>query len=415
MTAVPRELDIVVYGATGFVGRLTAAYLAEHLPSGLKVALAGRSRRRLENVRAELGGAARDWPLIEADATDPESLAALAAGTRIVLSTVGPYAKFGLPLVQACAEAGTDYVDLTGEVLFHRESIDRFDDTARRTGARIVHSCGFDSVPSDLGVHALHRAAQADDAGALTDTTLVVTALRGGISGGTIDSVRTQIDAVRTDAGLRKVAARPYSLSPDPSREPQLGRQNDLALVDGKTIAPELAGWKAPFFMASYNTRVVRRSNALTGWNYGSAFRYREVMSVGSSPISPILAGGLAAGIGALALGLSFPPTRFLLDKALPGPGDGPSDTTRRRGFFTIDLYTTTTSGARYTTRFAAQGDPGYQATSVMLGESALSLAVGGSALHPGGGVLTPAVAFGDVLTERLRTAGFEITTRRLP
>lgn len=415
MTAAPREFDIVVYGATGFVGRLTAAYLAEHLPSGLKVALAGRSRTRLEQVRAELGAAAADWPLVEADAGRPESLATLAASTRIVLTTVGPYAKFGLPLVQACAEAGTDYVDLTGEVLFHRESIDRFDEVAHRTGARIVHSCGFDSIPSDLGVHALYRAAQADDAGELTDTTLVVTAFRGGISGGTIDSLRNQIDVVRKDPAQRKVAARPYSLSPDVSQEPQLGRQNDLALVDGKTIAPELSGWKAPFVMASYNTRIVRRSNALTGWDYGKSFRYREVMSVGTSPVSPVLAGGVAAGLGALVLGLSFPPTRFLLDKVLPAPGEGPSESSRERGFFTIDLYTTTTTGARYTTRFAAQGDPGYKATAVMLGESALSLAVGGSALHAGGGVLTPAVAFGDVLTDRLRAAGFEITTRRLP
>lgn len=411
MTA-SRDLDIVVYGATGFVGRLTAAYLAEHLPTSVTVGLAGRSVSRLEKVRAELG---TDWPLIEANADDPASLAALAQATRVVITTVGPYAKYGLPLVQACAEAGTDYVDLTGEVLFHRESIDKFDDVARRTGARIVHSCGFDSIPSDLGVHALHRAAQADGAGALTDTTFVLTSFRGGISGGTIDSVRRQLDAVRKDSDARKVAARPYSLSPDHTREPDVGRQNDFAMVDGKSIAPEQSGWKAPFFMASYNTRVVRRSNALTDWAYGQKFAYREVMSVGSSPISPVLAGVVTGGLGALVAGLTFPPTRFLLDKVLPAPGEGPSEKTRERGHFTADLYTTTESGARYTARVAAKGDPGYKATAVMLAESALSLAVGGSDLHAGGGVLTPAVAFGDVLTGRLREAGFEISARRLP
>ncbi|MFD3811210.1 saccharopine dehydrogenase family protein [Rhodococcus sp. NPDC058639] len=411
MTA-SRDLDIVVYGATGFVGRLTAAYLAAHLPTGVAVGLAGRSVERLEKVRGELG---TDWPLIEADSDDPVSLASLARATRVVISTVGPYAKYGLPLVEACAEAGTDYVDLTGEVLFHRESIDRFDDVARRTGARIVHSCGFDSIPSDLGVHALFRAAEADDAGALTDTTFVLTSLRGGISGGTIDSMRVQLDAVRKDSAARKIAARPYSLSPDPAQEPDLGRQNDFAMVDGKSIAPELSGWKAPFVMASYNTRVVRRSNALTNWAYGKKFAYREVMSVGSSAFSPVLAGVVAAGSGALAAGLAFPPTRFLLDKVLPAPGEGPSEKTRESGHFTVDLYTTTESGARYTARFAAQGDPGYKATAVMLAESALSLASGGSALHAGGGVLTPAVAFGDVLTDRLRDAGFEISARRLP
>ncbi|MDX5310001.1 MAG: saccharopine dehydrogenase NADP-binding domain-containing protein, partial [Rhodococcus sp. (in: high G+C Gram-positive bacteria)] len=347
MTA-SRDLDIVVYGATGFVGRITAAYLAEHAPEGVRIALAGRSRTRLDRIRAELGPAAQAWPVLEADAGDPQSLAALAARTRVVVTTVGPYAKYGLPLVQACAEAGTDYVDLTGEVLFHRESIDRFDDLARRTGARIVHSCGFDSIPSDLGVHALHRAVQADDAGDLTDTTLVVRAMRGGVSGGTIDSMRTQVDVVRRDAAARKVALAPYSLSPDRSREPDLGRQNDLATVDGRSVAPDLSGRLAPFFMGPYNTRVVRRSNALSGWAYGPRFRYRETMSVGSSRLSPLVATGVAAGFGALVAGLAFPPTRFVLDKLLPAPGQGPSESARERGFFTIDLYTTTSTGARY-------------------------------------------------------------------
>ncbi|TCN57930.1 short subunit dehydrogenase-like uncharacterized protein [Rhodococcus sp. SMB37] len=414
MTA-SRHLDVVVYGATGFVGRLTAEYLAHHLPSGLTVGLAGRSRDKLEAVRGALPPTAAEWPLIIANADDPDSLAAMASETRVVITTVGPYARYGLPLVQACAEAGTDYVDLTGEVLFQRESIDRFDDIAHRTGARIVHGCGFDSVPSDLGVHALRRAADADGAGALTDTTYILTSMRGGVSGGTIDSLRNQLDVVRGDRTARKIAASPYSLSPDRDQEPDHGRQSDIALVDGKSIAPEVTGWKAPFAMASVNTRVVRRSSALTEGTYGPRFRYREVMNVGSSVASPLIAGAVAAGLGALVAGLSFRPTRFLLDKVLPAPGEGPSEQTRERGYFTVDLYTTTETGARYTARFAAKGDPGYKATAVMLSESALSLAVGGSALHAGGGVLTPAVAFGDVLTERLRAAGFEISTRRLP
>ncbi|UYP20862.1 saccharopine dehydrogenase NADP-binding domain-containing protein [Rhodococcus sp. Z13] len=410
MTA-SRDLDIVVYGATGFVGRLTAAYLAEHLPAGVAVGLAGRTRSKLEKLAAELGV---DWRIAEADADDPASLTALAESTRVVISTVGPYARYGMPLVQACAEAGTDYVDLTGEVLFHRESIDRFDETARRTGARIVHSCGFDSIPSDLGVHALYRAAAADGTGPLLDTTFVLSAFRGGVSGGTIDSLRQQLDVVRKDADARRLAARPYSLSPDPSKEPDLGRQSDLVMLDGKAISPELKGRTAPFVMATYNTRIVRRSNALRDWAYGRRFRYREVVGVGSSPLSPLFAGLVGAGTAALAAGLMFPPTRFVLDRLLPKPGEGPSEKVRENGFFIADLYTTTESGARYTARFAAKGDPGYKATAVMLAESALSLAVGGAELHAGGGVLTPAVAFGDVLTDRLRAAGFEIGVRRL-
>ncbi|WP_137725875.1 saccharopine dehydrogenase family protein [Prescottella subtropica] len=415
MTSRARDLDVVVYGATGFVGRLVAEYLAEHAPAGTRIGLAGRSVEKLERVRAGLGPAAVGWPLLRADATDDASLDNLAAATHVVASTVGPYARYGLPLVRACAEAGTDYVDLTGEVLFVRESIDRYHDVAASTGARIVHSCGFDSVPSDLGVHALHRQVRADDAGDLTETTLVVTSVRGGLSGGTIDSLRMQIDAVTHDAGLRKLALSPYSLSPDPVSEPALGRQSDAAVVRGSDITPGMPGWKAPFFMGPYNTRVVRRSNALTGYGYGRLFRYREVMNVGSSPLSALLAGGTAAGMGAAVAGLAFPPTRWLLDRVLPKPGEGPSEKSRRSGHFTIDVHTATTSGARYCCRVAAQGDPGYAATAVMLGESALSLALQHDALPDSpGGVLTPATGLGDVLVDRLRDAGFEIAVRRM-
>ncbi|RVW04147.1 saccharopine dehydrogenase family protein [Rhodococcus xishaensis] len=415
MNSRSRDLDVVVYGATGFVGRLTAEYLAQHAPEGTRIGLAGRSVERLEQVRAELGPEAADWPLLRADATDESSLRDLAAAAHVIATTVGPYAKYGLPLVRACAEAGTDYVDLTGEVLFARESIDRFHDTARSTGARIVHSCGFDSIPSDLGVHVLNRQVQADGEGSLTDTTLVVK-MRGGVSGGTIDSMRTQLDVVKHDAKLRRLAASPYSLSPDRSAEPDLGRQPDVSMmVRGSDIAPELRGWKAPFVMAPFNTRVVRRSNALSGWGYGREFRYREVMSVGSSFASPAISVGVGAVLGGLMAGLSFPPTRWLLDRVLPKPGEGPSEKSRQQGYFTTDAYTRTTSGARYMSRVSAQGDPGYAATAVMLGESALSLALQHDDLPESpGGVLTPATALGDVLVDRLRAAGFTIEVRRM-
>ncbi|MDH6678819.1 short subunit dehydrogenase-like uncharacterized protein [Rhodococcus sp. LBL1] len=414
MTSRARDLDVVVYGATGFVGKLVAEYLSRHAPAGTRIGLAGRSVQKLEQVRQGLGPAAADWPLLHAEATDDASLRDLAAATHVVATTVGPYEKYGLPLVRACAEAGTDYIDLTGEVPFARKSIDLFHDTAAASGARIVHSCGFDSIPSDLGVHALHRQVQADDAGELADTTLVVTSLRGGVSGGTIDSLRTQIDVTKADAQMRRLTASPYSLSPDRAAEPDLGRQSDMALVRGSDIAPGLSGWKAPFFMGPYNTRVVRRSNALTGYAYGKRFRYREVMNVGSSFASPVIAAGVAAGMGGLVAGLLFPPTRWLLDRVLPKPGQGPSENTQRKGHFTVDVYGRTTTGARYVSRVAAQGDPGYAATAVMFGESALALALQRDALPDSpGGVLTPATALGDVLVERLRGAGFTIDARR--
>ena len=179
---------MVVFGATGFVGRLVAAYLAGHAPEGVRIGLAGRSEQRLAEVRGRLGAAASAWPLLVADSADRASVAGLARAAEVVVSTVGPYRGQGLALVEACATAGTCYADLTGEVLFIRESIGRCHELAAGTGARIVHCCGFDSIPSDLGVLLLHQAARADDAGDLQDTTLVVAALKGGISGGTLAS-----------------------------------------------------------------------------------------------------------------------------------------------------------------------------------------------------------------------------------
>ncbi|NDV05028.1 enoyl-ACP reductase [Rhodococcus sp. IEGM 248] len=408
-----RELDLVLYGATGFVGRLLADYLARTAPDGVRIALAGRSHTKLEALRTTLGPRAAQWPILIADSQDPLALVELAARTRVVATTVGPYAKYGTELVNACVAAGTDYLDLTGEVLFARDSIDAHHDKARATGVRIVHSCGYDSIPSDLGVHVLHQKVHADGAGELGETTLVAS-LRGGVSGGTIDSLRTQIDASRPDPALRRLAASPYSLSPDRTAEPDLGRQSDIAIVSGADIAPPVRGWTAPFVMGSYNTRVVRRTNALRGYPYGRTFRYREVMSVGGLPLSRLYAGGVAALLGGLVLGLSVRPTRYLLDRILPAPGRGPSEKTQRDGYFAMDIYTTTTTGARYTARVAGDGDPGYRATAVMLGESALSLVLGRDRLPDTAGVLTPATALGDVLVERLRGAGVEIAARKL-
>jgi short subunit dehydrogenase-like uncharacterized protein len=226
-----RELDVVVFGATGFAGRLVAGYLAGHAPAGVRIGLAGRSQRRLTEARAGLGAAASAWPLLVAESADPVSVAALARAAGVVVSTVGPYRAQGLALVEACAAAGTDYADLTGEVLFICDSIDRCHDVAASTGARIVHCCGFDSVPSDLGVLVLHHAARADDAGDLLDTTLVVTALRGGVSGGTLTSMMGQLDEVRASAERRRVAGDPYALSPDRAAEPDLGDERDLDWV----------------------------------------------------------------------------------------------------------------------------------------------------------------------------------------
>ncbi len=406
-----RELDVVVFGATGFAGRLVAGYLAGHGPDGVRIGLAGRSERRLAEARAGLGAAASAWPLLVADSADPVSLAGLARAARVVLTTVGPYRAGGLALVQACAEAGTDYADLTGEVLFIRDSIDRCHDAAAGTGARIVHGCGFDSVPSDLGVLMLHHAARADGAGDLLDTTLVVMALRGGVSGGTLASMMGQLDEMRASAERRALVFDPYALSPDRAAEPGLGDEADLgrARYDGG-----LRMWTGPWLMAGINTRVVRRSNALQGWAYGRRFRYREVTGFGAGPAAPVLAAAASAGTKAAEAGLAFGPARALLSRMLPAPGQGPGEKARRTGYFRIQIHTRTAGGLRYLGTIEAQGDPGYAATSVMLGETGLCLALDTGQLPDRAGVLTPATAMGAALATRLRAAGHTLATQHI-
>ena len=405
-----RAHDVVIYGATGFVGRLTAAYIAEHGPEDVRVALAGRSRERLEEVRNRLGGRAVNWPLLIADSADRAALDEIVGSTRAVATTVGPYAKYGMPLVTACAEAGTHYADLTGEVLFIRDVIERCDAAAKQSGARIVHSCGFDSIPSDLGVQVLSDRVRADGEGELEDTTFVLTAMKGGISGGTLASLKGQIDELRRDPEKRKVVADPYSLSPARDKEPEVDDARD---VHGPLHDEELGGWMAPFVMASFNTRIVRRSNALQDWSYGRRFRYRELMRTGRGPLGAAKAAGVIGGLGVAVGGLALPPTRALLDRVLPAPGEGPSEKTRTNGYFQIEVHTRTSTGARYVAHVSAKGDPGYGATAVMLGESALSLAFDGDRLPVAAGVLTPATAMNGALTDRLRAGGFTFDVAR--
>jgi short subunit dehydrogenase-like uncharacterized protein len=371
---------IVVFGATGFVGRLVARYLAEHAPVGVAIGLAGRSPERLERTAAELGV---DWPLVVADTSDEASLAAMASGARIVATTVGPYWPGGLKLVDVCIAAGTHYLDLTGEILFVHESISRHD-RAGASRARIVHSCGFDSIPSDLGVLMLHEAG-----GEMGDTTLVVEALRGGFSGGTLASLKGQIDDVRRNGTARKAMLDPNALAP--GREP-VG-ERDLWRV----ARDPWHGWIGPVVMASFNTRVVCRSAVLL--DYGPRFRYREISAYGN-PVTALVA---TCGLGALAGGLAFPPTRRLLDRVLPGPGEGPSEKSRASGYFKMEVY-----GAGRRATVAAKGDPGYAATAVMMGESALCVAL--DQFPERFGVLTPAAAMGPALIDRLRAAGMTLT-----
>ena len=417
MAAEQREFDIVLYGATGFVGKLTAQYLAQ-AGGAARIALAGRSVDRLRAVRDALPDAAREWPLIAADASSPATLNELAKRTRVVVTTVGPYSKYGLPMVAACAEAGTDYADLTGETMFIRESIDLYHKQATDTGARIVHSCGFDSIPSDLTVYALYKRALEDGTGELGDTTFVMREMAGGVSGGTIASMMEVMAEASANPAVRREMNDPYTLTTDRDAEPELGHQSDTPWRRGREIAPELGGiWVGAFVMAAPNSRIVRRSNALLDWAYGRTLRYAETMSMGASVVAPIAAAAsTAANAAVVGLGSRYfnKLPRRLVERIAPKPGTGPSEQQRDKGHYRVETYTTTSTGARYRATMAQRGDFGYKATSVLLGECGLALAFDRDELPDRHGVLTPAAALGDALLVRLPAAGVTLTTERL-
>lgn len=418
------EFDLVLAGATGFVGRLTAAHLAAAAPDDARIALAGRSLPRLERLRDSLPEHARQWPLIEVDVTVPDEARALAVRTTAVATTVGPYARYGFPLVAACADAGTHYADLTGEVLFVRRTIDELHDRASMSGARIVHACGFDSVPSDLGAWLTWQRAQEDGAGGLTGTELVVRRLRGGLSGGTIDSMRQQVITSRGDARARAVLADREALSgegPDQvttvpgDTAPSAGPRH-TASARGRGLGPvrqdrSTGRWRVPFFMGGFNGPIVRRSHALAPDGYGRHFRYRELQDTGPGVRGALRGAGTMAVLGGVGAGLAFGPTRAVLDRVLPAPGEGPSAQQRARGGFTFEFTAGTESGARYRTTVGADLDPGYEGTAVMLGQAALALAVGEGT---GAGVLTPSRGLGGALVGRLRAQGFTLETHSL-
>ncbi len=286
-----REYDIVLYGATGFVGKLTAEYLAR-AGGTARIALAGRSTDRLLAIRETLGESAQSWQVLTADASSPKTLDAMAAQTQVVVTTVGPYTKYGLPLVAACAAAGTDYADLTGEPPFVRDSIDLYHKQAQDTGARIVHACGFDSIPSDLTVYALYRRALEDGAGELVGTDFVVRAMSGGLSGGTIASGVEVLDTVSSDPDARRQFADPYTLSPDRGAEPELGAQPDLRRRRGRQIAPELTGlWTAGFHDGAGQHSNCPTQQRITGLGVRQAVPVQRAHERG-------LVGGGAGGIG---------------------------------------------------------------------------------------------------------------------
>ena len=384
------QFDIVVYGATGFTGRLIAEYLSANYGNGqlLSWAMAGRSQAKLESVRDEMGLPA-DTPLIVANSNDEASMQAMVDSTKLVLTTVGPYQIYGSLLVGLCAASGTDYVDLCGESVWMRHMIDAHQETAKKSGARIVFSCGFDSIPSDLGVFRLQQLAKQKTGDTCRKVNGRVRSMQGTFSGGTAYSLNASVKAAKSDPDIYKLAINPYSLVPgfEGVQQPN---------GDQVMYSEALKSWVAPFVMAAINTRNVHRSNALLGHFYGEDFTYDEMMLTGDGEKGEAIAKHLAT-------------TNPMGGPDAPKPGEGPSKAEREAGFYDILFIGETTNGDSMALSVKGDRDPGYGSTCKMISESAICLVK--DAQDTPSGVWTTAPAMGDKLIKRLEeNAGLTFT-----
>ena len=386
MTKTKAEFDIIVYGASGFTGRLVAEYLAKR---GIKRwAMAGRSAAKLAEVR-DLIGAPKDTPLVEADASAPETLTAMCNRARVIITTVGPYQLYGPELVKACAETGTDYVDLCGEPAWMRHMIDAHDETAKRSGARIVFSCGFDSIPFDLGVWFLQQEAIRQNGAPAPRVKGRVRKMQGGASGGTIASLTETMKAAAKDLSIVGLLRSPFALTPDfegPSQPSGMIPEYDSAT----------GTWAAPFVMAPINTKNVHRSNFLLGHPYGTDFTYDEMMMTTIGDAGKAIAEGIATALkSANPFG----------EGPQPKPGEGPSAEEREAGFYDILFIGEYPDGQSIRASVKGDRDPGYGSTSKMIAESALTLLE----VDTPGGVVTPGAIMAKPLIARLTAnAGLE-------
>ena len=392
-----RPFDVVLVGATGYVGALIAEYMTKsYSDNELRWAIAGRSAAKLDALKGTLGERAGRVQTIVADTADRRALDALAAQTHVVLTTVGPYAKYGSELVAACARAGTDYVDLAGEAPWIQRMIDAHQKEAEASGARIVPCCGFDSIPSDLGVLFLNDEVTKRTGAPCTAIKMRVKAMRGGASGGTIASMMHMAEDAWTDSVTRDALTNPYALNPQGERKGP--RQPGLIPV---TYDGDAGAWTAPFVMAAINTRVVHRSNALMNYAYGRDFKYDEAMMTGGPLLGAPAAVALAGGMGIFGLAAAFSPTRALLSTFLPKPGEGPTPEQRERGNFDLRFTGIAKNGRAFKARVTGDRDPGYGSTAKMIAEAALCLRHVDRA-EVAGGFWTPASAMGQRLIPRL-------------
>lgn len=395
MAATSNSHDIVIFGATSFVGQILCRYMVERhgVDGELDWAIAGRNAEKLQSVAADTGA---DVTQIVCDANDAAALADMAASTKLVISTVGPYALYGSKLVAAVAEAGIDYVDLTGEPQWMQKMIDRYHDRAVETGARIVHACGFDSVPSDLGVWFVQQQAQERFGETCNSIRMGVKAMKGGASGGTVASMMNMMDDVAAEPELRKVLANPYALAPKGDRDGV--DQPNVTLPDYDL---GLDSWTAPFVMAATNTRIVFRTHALLGHPWGDDFTYGESMMMGQGFGGRAKAFGMSGAMGGFMGAAAIGPMRKLMAKALPEPGEGPSPEKQESGFYDLRFHGTTPSGDEIMVKVTGDRDPGYGSTSKILAEAATTL-LQRSHDETSGGCLTPATALGAPFVDAL-------------
>ncbi|WP_263078484.1 saccharopine dehydrogenase NADP-binding domain-containing protein [Endozoicomonas sp. Mp262] len=393
--------DLVVFGATSFVGKILTRYLLEYFSNGsdnCKWAIAGRSQDKLEKLKRKLGDSAKELPILIADAKDETSLKALCNQTRVIISTVGPYALYGEPLIKACVETGTDYCDLTGEVQWIKQMIEFYQGEAKESGARIVHCCGFDSVPSDLGVYFLQQYALNAFKEPCTTIKMRVKKLKGGFSGGTAASIVNIVKEASKSPQLRKDLANPFVLCPEGHRYSAMQFN-----IKSPRYDDDFKSWSAPFIMSGINTRIVHRSNALANNLYGGNFKYDEAMLTGRGLRGKKNAALLTTGLTALMVGAAIKPSRWALKKfILPKPGEGPSPRKQAKGFYDLHFLGSTESGKTVYTRVTGDRDPGYGSTAKILGQAAICLAYDIAKSDQPGGFWTPATLFGHKLIDRL-------------
>jgi short subunit dehydrogenase-like uncharacterized protein len=404
MQVTTRTYDIVIWGATGFTGRLVMAYMAKTYGVGgeIKWAVAGRNAAKLADVKREILGAdAENLPEVVADSNDEASLRKLVSDTKVVCTTVGPYALYGSTLVALCAELGTHYCDLTGEVQWMRQMIEAHQATAEASGAKIVHTCGFDSIPSDLGTYFVQGEMHKAHGVYAPRVKYRVVGSKGGVSGGTVASMMNMMEEANANPEVLDIIADPYALNPL-----NMPRGEDSADQTTAEYDKDFRQWTGPFVMAGINTRVVRRSHALLGYPWGSHFRYDEAILTGDGPSGFAKAVMIAGGTGLMNKVAGIGSVRKLLAMVVPTPGEGPSAADMENGFFEIELRASNPQDPKKDLTAVVTGDrdPGYGSTCKMIAESAVCLAL--DDLDSEGGFLTPASAMGDLLISRLAEKG---------